>query len=221
MSKSLPNDKAIETGVTGSVLRKPELVLSSEYLKQNMFYDDMLGILYKTVVELYDEGITEVDDITIITKINESQRYRKLFADKNITDLRSLFDNLRLVGTVSQEEYERRCRRLVTLDFRRKTYLTLTDISDKLIIDDDSDINKLNLNIQDSIMNLSEKYLLTNDVQLIGSQLEDIKKAINIKNVRGQGAGIPSKYPILKEYFSYEAGELVIVGGRPRVWVAA
>lgn len=217
MARTLPNDKTIESGIVGSLLRKPELVLSAEYVKQSMFYDDTLGILYKCVSELYDEGVTDVDDVTIITKINESSRYRRILNDKNITDIRVLFDNLRLIGTENQEEYERRCRRLATLDFKRKTYLTLTDITDKIVLDnDDSDINELNIDIQDRVMKLSETYLLTNDVELIGSQLDEIRKTINIKNVKGQGAGIPSKYPILKEYFSYEAGELVIIGGRAK-----
>lgn len=221
MARTLPNDKTIESGIVGSLLRKPELVLSAEYVKQSMFYDDTLGILYKCVAELYDEGVTEVDDVAIITKINESPRYRRLMNDKNITDLRILFDNLRLVGTQNQEEYERRCRRLATLDFKRKTYLTLTDITDKIVLDnDEADINELNLDIQDKVMKLSETYLLTNDVQLIGSQLDEIKKIIDYKNIKGQGAGIPSKFQILKEYFSYEPGELIIIGGRAKFWLA-
>lgn len=221
MAKTLPNDKTVESGIVGSLLRKPELVLSAEYVKQSMFYDDTLGILYKCIFDIYDEGITEVDDIAIITKLNESPRYKRLLQDKNITDLRILFDNLRLVGTLNQEEYERRCRRLATLDFKRKTYLTLTDISELVVSDkDESDINELNLKIQDSVMGLSESYLLTNDVQLIGAQLSEIRKTINLKNIKGQGAGLPSKFPILKEYFSYEPGELIIVGGRAKFWLA-
>ena len=52
-------------------------------------------------------------------------------------------------------------------------------------------INELNIDIQDKVMKLSETYLLTNDVELIGSQLDEIRKTINIKNVKGQGTGGP------------------------------
>lgn len=217
MSNQLPHDLIIENGIVGSILKKPELILSSEYIKQKMFYNEILGILYKTTSELYDDGITEIDDITIITKINESTRYKTVLKDNKITDLRILFDDLRLVGTTNLEEYDRRCRRLATLDYKRKIYITLTEVCEEIISEsNESDINETNLYVQDAVMKLSEQYLLTNDIELIGEQLSEIRKKIDIKNVRGQGAGLPSKFPIINDYFTYENGELIIIGGRAK-----
>ena len=219
---NLPNDRALECSIIGSILKKPSMILACDFVNESMFYDSMLSVIYKITNTLYDEGVQEIDDITILTKINEFSRYKNMFDNGDITSVRALFDDLRLMGTGDVEEYNRRCRRLITLDFQRKAYLSLSEQSNKLLNDKyNKDINEVNLEIQDAIMGLAENYLLSSEVELIGSQIKDIRKKIESKNIKGIGAGIPSKFPVINKFFTYERGELVVVGGRAKhIWLA-
>lgn len=212
----LPSDDAIESGIIGTLLKDSKFIFHTDYIKPDMFFDLKLGTLYKIIQDFIEVGNEDTDDFTILSRIEEDKAYKNLFSDNTTIEMREWLNSLRLTGTSSREEYERRCRRLITLDFRRNGYLILDELKNNFMEDNEKGINELNYEAHDKITRLSESYILESDVYLIGDKIHEIRKELDedVEKSNGSGIGFPSKYKIVNDYFTYEKSELIVIAGR-------
>lgn len=211
----LPRDIGSEIATIGSILNNPEYILKSEFLKPRMFSDRCLGCIYHIVNSLYNKGIIEIDNFLVSNEITTNKNYKSIF-DKydNIGDLMSYLDDLRLLSRGSLKEYELLVEKVITISFKRESYIKLTEMSSTLLSSKEG-INELNYKIQKDIVKFSETYIVNNDIKSMGDKIDDIWG--EILNERSAGfAGLPSKFVGLNEYFTYERGELVVIGGRAK-----
>ena len=86
----------------------------------------------------------------------------------------------------------------------------LNKISDDCFRKND-DLGALSNNVYDELDKLTQKYISSTEVQTLGSEIDDIWDEICSRRTESGLYGIPSKYPIFNEYFTYEPGELVVV----------
>jgi replicative DNA helicase len=213
-------DSVSENGIIGSILIDPDIIVNSESLKPRMFYNIEQGVIYDIIYTLFNkEGVQKIDDYTIISEIEKNDDYKNQLSNYSIKGIREMIDKLKKVGTVDRNEYIRRCTSVMTMDFRRRGADKLRSLANQLEQNDKDDLNLSNLKIQDSVMKLSENYLIDSSVQLISEVIDDIWAEIQ-ERVESGGVGLPSKFPKINEFFTYEKGELVIVGGRARIWLA-
>ena len=61
---------------------------------------------------------------------------------------------------------------------------------------------------------LTTQYFTDGEISTFGSKVDEIWAKINEKKMRGESYGLPSKFKSLKEYFTYEEGELVVIEAR-------
>ena len=73
----------------------------------------------------------------------------------------------------------------------------------------------------DNLEKLTTKYVFNNDVLLFGDKVDSIYQEVVDRRGSNGIFGIPSKFPSLTKYFSYEAGELVMVSGRMKAGKSA
>lgn len=211
------HDDMAESGVVGSVLSQPTIIMQSEMLKPAMFYNNDLGTLYQIMYDVVEiDGIDKIDDFTIVSRIEENDKYKRAFKDYDTKGIRQLISKLGKVGTDNLSEYLKRCETVLTYDFKRKSNIKLKKLAEIMVSKTDKDINELNLYMQDEIMNLSENYLVDSEIKLIKDVIEDAWLEIQERRDGGSGVGFLSKFKTINEFFSYEKSELVIVCGRPK-----
>lgn len=62
--------------------------------------------------------------------------------------------------------------------------------------------------------NLTTRYVTDGEITTFGSKVKDIWKKIKEKKDRGESYGIPSFFPSVNEFFTYEETELIVVEAR-------
>ena len=211
------NDLVAENGVVGSVLRNPDMLLNYEGIKYKMFYSKELGLIYKAVYNLRnDAGVQKIDDYSIISYMESNIEYKNLLNKYNERDIRSLISKLKLVGTEDTMEYIRRCELVMTSDYKRKTSDLLYRLVDDFIKPDYTGVNQINLMINDKLMEHNNGYLQDSDIESMELKIDAAWKEIEDRRNEDTSVGLPSAFETINEFFTYEQGELVLIGGRKK-----
>lgn len=213
----LPRDDVSETGVIGTILCHPEFIFKTEYLKPNQFYNRELACIYHIVSSLLNKGISSIDDFMIITEIEGNKGFKSIISeiDDISNDIYNWLDKLRLVSRDDIESYEHLAKNVVTTAFKRDTYIKLREMA-TTVLTSKEDINAINYKVQTDIVKFADNYIVNAEARIIGDKIDDLwEKILSRRNDSGY-AGLPSKYKGLNEYFTYENGELVIIGGRAK-----
>ena len=213
----LPKDTPSEVGVIGTILSHPDYIYKSEYLESHHFYNPELASIYYIVKTLQEKGIKKIDNFLIITEIEGNKSIKSIIDDFHSIskDINGWLDDLKLVSRNDLESYELICKKIISNAFKRDTYIKLRELSNSIIVSKE-DINAINYKMQEDITNFANKYIINTDIYLIGDKMNELWETITgRRNVSGY-AGIPSKFKDLNEYFTYENGELVVVGGRAK-----
>lgn len=211
----LPNEKSSELAVVGTLLENPRFISKTDYLKPRMFYNRELACIYHVIEELFNKGISEIDDFLVINQINCNPNFRDIFERcDNIRSMEEFISDIHLVARTSIEEYELLAKKVVELAFKRESYVKLYNLSN-YVLESKDDINACNLKLQDEIANFSNTYIIDTNVQLIGEKIDELWQQLVDRRQSGY-AGLPSKFDGLNDYFTYENTELIIVGGRAK-----
>jgi replicative DNA helicase len=213
----LPKDTISETGVIGTLLMHPEFIYISDFLKPNQFYNRELACIYHIIKTLMDNGIKEIDNFLIIAEIEGNNGFKNIINEySNISnDLCSWLDDLKLVARPDVESYELISKKVVSNAFKRDSYIKLRELANG-ILDSTEDINAINYKLQTDVTKFADNYIVDTNVQTIGEKVDDIWNLILSRRNDSGFAGIPSKYKDLNQYFTYENGELVVIGGRAK-----
>jgi|GEM_PF-486659 len=213
----LPRDDISETGVIGTILVHPEFIYTTEYLKPNQFYNRELACIYHIINNLMGKGITEIDNFMILTEIEGNKGFKNIINEyEDISrDICGWLDSLRLVSRSDIEGFELLAKNIITNAYKRDTYIKLTEMSNSLISSKE-DINALNYNIQTEITKFADSYIINTNIQKIGDKVDKLWELIESRRNDSGFAGLPSKFKGLNEYFTYENGELVVIGGRAK-----
>lgn len=213
----LPKDDISETGVIGTILVHPEFIYKTEYLKPNQFYNRELACIYHIVNNLMEKGITEIDNFLIMTEIEGNKGFKNIINefDDISKDICGWLDDLRLVARAEIEGYEFIANNIISNAFKRDTYIKLREMANG-VLSSNEDINSINYKVQTDITKFADDYIVDTNVQMIGDKADELWELIKSRRTDSGFAGIPSKYKGLNEYFTYENGELVVIGGRAK-----
>lgn len=205
----LPKDENIEKSMIGTLLIHPEFILKFEYIKPKFFYNRDLGCIYHVINSLYNESIVEIDSFLIANEIDGNKNFKEVFENSGIKNIDKHIEELRLLGRSTIEEYEYMCKKVVTMAFKRESFIKLNEIS-KDILSTDEDINNINYNLQQSVANFSKIYISNDEIKSLGEQADSIWEGIISKRNSGF-FGLPSKFEELNKYLTYEKTELVLI----------
>lgn len=205
----LPKDENIEKSMIGTLLIHPEFILKFEYIKPKFFYNRDLGCIYHVINSLYNESIVEIDNFLIANEIEGNKNFKEVFENSGIKNIDKHIEELRLLGRSTIEEYEYMCKKVITMAFKRESFIKLNEIS-KDILSSDEDINNINYNLQQSVANFSKIYISNDEIKSLGEQADSIWEGIISKRNSGF-FGLPSKFEELNKYLTYEKTELVLI----------
>lgn len=213
----LPRDDISETGVIGTLLCHPKFVYKTEYLKPNQFYNRELACIYHIINTLMDKGIEEIDNFLILTEIEGNKGFKSIIneTDGVANDICGWLESLKLVSRDDIESYEHLANNVISTAFKRDTYIKLREMAAS-VLSSKEDINSINYKIQTEVVKFADNYVVNTDIQKIGDKAKDLWNIIVSRRNDSGYSGLPSKYKDLNEYFTYENGELVVIGGRAK-----
>lgn len=213
----LPKDDGAENGVIGTLLCHPEYLYKTEYLKPNQFYSREYGCIYHVIKTLLDKGVTNIDNFIISTEIESNSGYKNIVKEAigDTTKLNNWLNKLKLVSRDDVEGYEHLAESIITSAFKRDAYIKLNEMGNK-VLDSKNNINEINYNVQTEVVKFANDYIINTDIQPIGIKAKKIWESIKNKRTEGGFSGLPSKFIDLNKYFTYENGELVVIGGRAK-----
>ena len=217
--KELVDTKA-EAGIIATLVNSPSFILSCEYLKPGHFYHKENGCIYWAIQELYKSGVENIDAFNISSMLESNSAVSKTLSKVNMPDMDVYIDLSQDVARHSLEEYELLAKKVTELSFKRDLCKLMNSMENRTL-QNDLDLGGLSKYVYDNIEQLTSKYVFRDDVIMFGDKIDDIYKEIEARRDANGLFGIPSKYPSLLKYFTYEHGELVMVCGRMKAGKSA
>lgn len=203
-------DKHAEATVVATVVAHPEFILHTDYLKPGYFYEVSNGCIYWAVEELYKHGVTNIDAVNIENMLNSNKAVKRRMEESGIEKLDEFISMSSYVARHTIEEYKIVVNEVVTLSFKRD----LAKIANQIEVDCENDkykLTDLNQIVNSKIEKLTEKYIVTDEIKIFGEQVNDLWQEVVSRRGENGLYGLPSKFPIVNEYFTYEPGELVLL----------
>jgi replicative DNA helicase len=212
--KELAYDIAAESGVISTLLQHPEFILHSEYLKPGYFYKKENGCIYWAIQELYKAGIDKIDTFNLTTQINSNKGVKNIIDSLNIPSIQEFIDLSKNIARDTTEEYIKITNIVVTLSYKRDLYKKILNYENMCLDEKQDNLNVLNTYIYDDLNKLAEQYVVTENIKLFGDEIDNLWDQICKRRSTNGVYGIPSKYSLLNEYFTYESSELILFQAR-------
>lgn len=210
MDISAITDTQAEAGVIATLVYHPSFILHSDYLKPGYFYNVENGCIYWAIQELYKNGIETIDALNISNMLNSNKAVKRKIEEYNLKDMQQFISMAQYAARHSLEEYKILVNSVVENSFKRELAKIAMEIQADCF-NSDMDLHKMNSVVNDRISTLTEKYLISNEIEIFGTHINDLWQEIIDRRGENGLAGLPSKYPILNNYFSYEPGELILL----------
>lgn len=204
------SDIQSESGVIGTLIYHPEFVLHTDYLLPGYFYGVENGCIYWAIQELYKDGITNIDAYNVSNKLQSHPGVSKTLEKYNLPSVQEFMELYKETARTTLEEFKMLAENIVTLAFKRDLVKTLNQLTSNCF-KKEYDLDTLSGKAYDELDKLTEKYVATTEVSTLGCDIDNIWDEIVSRRSADGTYGIPSKYPIFNEYFTYEPGELVVV----------
>ena len=207
------SDNQAEAGVIATLVYHPDFILHTDYLRPSYFYNVENGCIYWAIQELYRNGVETIDALNITNMLNSNKAVKKRIEQYNLTNMQEFIAMSQYACRHSLEEYKLLVNNVVTMSFKRDLNKIAAEIQ-SMCFNNESDLNQLNTLVNSKINKLTEQYLVSNEIEIFGSKVDDLWREILEKRTENGVCGIPSKFDSLNEYFTYEPGELVLLKAR-------
>lgn len=207
------SDNQAEAGVIATLVYHPEFILHTDYLKPSYFYRVENGCIYWAINELYKSGVETIDALNITNMLNSDQAVKRKMNECNLTDMHEFIEMSRYACRHSLEEYKLLVGNVVTMAFKRDLLKVSTEVQDSCF-NSNADLAKLNTFVNDKYTRLTEQYLVSSEIETFGAKVDSLWQETCDRRTDNGLYGIPSKYSILNDYFTYEPGELVLLKAR-------
>lgn len=206
-------DNQAEAGIIATLIYHSDFILHSDYLKPKYFYNLDNASIYWAIKELYNNKIVNIDAYNLSNMLNSNKAVKNAIEQYNLPSIQEYMDLCINVKRDTLAEYLFLVDRVVELAFKRDFYKTTTDFQN-MCFDKSITLSQLSNKTYKSLSDLTGKYLTTGDIKPIGAKVDELyEKMLSRRNTNGS-YGIPSKFPTIGNYFSYEATELVVVKAR-------
>ena len=207
---NLQNTQA-ESGLISTLIIHPEFIVVNDKLKPEYFTSPANKVLFKIIKELYNSGVTNIDEFNLASKIENSTEDSN--ATKNI-NLAEIVSDSPYVARDTPNEYKELAKDIIKFAFKRKLLQQLQSFESQCM-NEKLDIGALQNSIYDKLNHIGDEFLTGDDECLIGEKIDSIYGEI-IKRAQN-GGGIPSKFNSLNDFVTYEKGELVIFSAKRKV----
>lgn len=213
MDLSRISDTNSEAVVIATLVYHPEYIMHTEYLKPGYFYNVENGCIYWAISELYKSGIDTIDALNISTMLSSNKAVKRKIEQSNMSNIQEFIDLCGLAARDSLEEYKLAVANVVTTSYKRDMIKTAEKI-ERLCNNEELTLASVNKKINSNIDEITEKYLVTDEIVTMSEEIDDIWNEIQ-DDWNGTGVvGMPTIIPELNNYITHRPGELFLVAGR-------
>ena len=140
--------------------------------------------------------------------------------ENNITDMREFIELCRPAVRDTLEEYKLAVGNVVTMSLKRDMIKVAGNI-ERICCNEDFGLSEVNKKINEGIDDVTEKYLMSEEVQTFGEKIDDIWQETKDGWNESGIAGFPTTLPELNKYATHEPSELMLVAGRMKTGKSA
>lgn len=190
--------------------------MQSDHLKPNHFYNKENGCIYWAIQELYKKGVDKIDAFNIESMINTNQAVKRMTEKFNVKDMQEFIELSSTISRSSSSEYNMLVNKVMEFAFKRELHGLLSKLSGECY-NDEIDLEQLNNKVYKSIGDITEKFLATNSVEIFGDKIGELWDEVLQRRTDNGMFGLPSKFPTINNYFTYETTELVLLKARMKM----
>ena len=211
----LPHDLQSEAGIIATLISYPEFVLHSDNLRAEHFYIKENQCYYWAIWSLYSEDkVEKIDSFNLTTKINSNKGVKNIIDTLNLSSIQEFIELSEGITRDTIEEYKMLASRVISLSYKRDLYKKLQYFSVKSLDPREEDTSQLNTFIYNELGKLSERYITNDNIKMFGEVIDELWEEICSRRNQNGIYGLPSKFPLLNEYFTYEPQELILFQAR-------
>ena len=174
------------------------------------FYNQDNGCIYWAISELYKKGIDNIDAFNISSMLSSNKAVQKTIEKYNLPSIQEYIDLCSETARHTLEEYKLLAQTVVTLSYKRDMIKSISEIQ-RFCQDKTISLGELSKKKNDVLSKLDEKYIVSEDIKLLGDEAQDLWQEICDRRTDSGIYGIPSMFPILSNWFTYEPTELVVI----------
>lgn len=210
----VPFDSNAENGVISTLMIHPDFIYESPTLREHHFHDMHNGVLFWSIQKLVEQGITKIDARNIVTQINSDKDRSAVMGSGYEKQLIEIVENAAIIARTTIEEYKMLSNRVIALGFKRKLCQELKKFEARCSNEATDDIGQINFDIMDMLDGLAINYIADEQIEDFSTKVDLLwDEMIKSRNPDGT-YGIPPCWKRLREYYSYEKGELVLYAAR-------
>lgn len=191
----------------------PEFILHSPHLHENYFYNTDNACVYWAIKELFRQKITQITALNIEQVISSNSAVARRIQKFNLPSFQEYIDMCLSTKRDTVEEYLLLVNRVVELAFKRDFYKKTVQWQNECT-DLNAPVEEMSSNVYRELNDLTTKYVTDGEISTFGSKIDELWQKLKEKKERGESYGIPSFFPSLKEFFTYETTELVVIEAR-------
>lgn len=203
-------DNQAESGVVSTLVYHPEFILHSDYLKPGYFFNQDNGCIYWAISELYKKGIDNIDAFNISNMLASNRAVQNTINKYNLPSIQEYIDLCSETARHTLEEYKLLSQSVVTLSYKRDLVKSMNEV-ESFCRDKTITLSELNKKRNDILTKLDEKYVVSDEIKLLGDEVENLWQEICERRTDNGYYGIPSMFKILNNWFTYEPTELVVI----------
>lgn len=203
-------DNHAEGGVIATLISHPEFMHNISYLKDSNFYDPVNRCFHWAIRSLVEAGVENIDAVNLSNQINSNTGVQRIMSEYNLKSISDYIDASKLAARDTLEEYKLLVDQVISMSFKRD----LEGFSEKVgraCHDKDMDLLQLNEMVNSGLTKITDRYIFGADSVLFGEKIDAVWSEIESKRNDDGTYGLPFKIPILNDYATLAAGDLILV----------
>lgn len=203
-------DSHAEGGVIATLISHPEFMHNISYLKDSNFYDPINRCFHWAIRSLVEAGVENIDAVNLSNQINSNAGIQRIMSEYNLKSISEYIDASKLAARDTLEEYKLLVDQVISMSFKRD----LEGFSEKVgraCHDKDMDLLQLNEMVNGGLTKITDRYIFGADSVLFGEKVDSVWAEIESKRNDDGTYGLPFKIPILNDYATLAAGDLILV----------
>ena len=212
-----PHDKNAEASILCTLIRHPEFELKNERLQPSFFYYPENAEIYKAIKTLVGKGMVErIDERSLLSQLTMSSDTENLFYGDVKEKIKYIVDYASELDSETEEAYKVLVDTVTGLGFKRHAVAELQKIIGRCMDCRIDDIDKINDEIITTSSNLATSFVTGDEIDYFGKKMDMIRAKIESRRNPDGTYGIKPKWDCLKDYFTYQNGELTLYCARKK-----
>lgn len=207
------SDYKAEAGVVSTLIYHPEFILHSNYLHEKYFYNVDNACIYWAIRELYSKKIVNITALNIEQVLDSNRAVKKKMQEYNMPSIQEYIELCFNTKRDTVEEYLLLVNRVVELAFKR-AFAVQCENWKRRCYDETIRLEELSNGVYKELNNLTTSFVTDGEITTFGSKAAGIWEKIKEKKARGESYGLPSFFPSVNKFFTYEETELVVIEAR-------